>query len=116
VRVSREEFEALVEKAVDDLPEEFQEAIDNVMVMVEEEPSEDDLEGVGIDPDDPRQRLGDEGNGVLFVGERGMITCGGWSGMPRLLPLERHRDSHAEAAALAEPAWHAHQPWLRGSI
>jgi len=51
--VSREEFEALVEKAVDDLPEEFQEAIDNVMVMVEEEPSEDDLEGVGIDPDDP---------------------------------------------------------------
>lgn len=53
MRVSREEFEALVEKAVDDLPEEFQEAIDNVMVMVEEEPSDDDLEGVGIDPADP---------------------------------------------------------------
>ena len=53
MRVSREEFEALVEKAVQDLPEEFQEAIDNVMVMVEEEPDDDDLEGVGIDPADP---------------------------------------------------------------
>lgn len=52
MRVSREEFEALVERAVDDLPEEFQEAIDNVMVMVEEEPAADDLEGVGIDPED----------------------------------------------------------------
>jgi predicted Zn-dependent protease with MMP-like domain len=53
VRVSRAEFEALVERAVEALPEEFQEAIDNVMVMVEEEPSDDDLEGVGIDPEDP---------------------------------------------------------------
>lgn len=55
MRVSREEFEALVERAVDDLPEEFQEAIDNVMVMVEEEPSDEDLEEVGIDPEDPER-------------------------------------------------------------
>ena len=41
MRVSREEFEALVERAVDDLPEEFQQAIDNVMVMVEEEPDDE---------------------------------------------------------------------------
>ena len=25
-------------------------------------------------------------NGILFVGEKGFITCAGWSGMPRLLP------------------------------
>ncbi len=53
MRVSREEFEALVEQALEQLPEEFREALDNVAVMVEEEPDEEDLEGVGIDPDDP---------------------------------------------------------------
>lgn len=53
MRVPREEFEALVEEALEQLPEEFAAALDNVAVMVEEEPSGDDLEGVGIDPDDP---------------------------------------------------------------
>lgn len=53
MRVSREEFEALVEEALAQLPEEFAEALDNVAVMVEEEPSDEDLEEVGIDLDDP---------------------------------------------------------------
>lgn len=53
MRVSREEFEALVERALAELPEEFKGALDNVAVMVEDEPSEEDLESVGIDPDDP---------------------------------------------------------------
>lgn len=55
MRVSREEFEALVEQALEQLPEEFKEALDNVVVMVEEEPADEDLEGVGIDPDDPER-------------------------------------------------------------
>lgn len=55
MRVSREEFEALVEQALEQLPEQFKEALDNVAVMVEEEPSDEDLEGVGIDPDDPER-------------------------------------------------------------
>ena len=46
----------------------------------------------GIDPDDPKQRMGEGPNGIFFVGEKGILTCGGWSGMPRLLPLELHRD------------------------
>ena len=53
MRVSREEFEALVEEALEQLPEEFQAALENVAVMVEEEPSDEDLEEVGIDPEDP---------------------------------------------------------------
>jgi len=53
MRVSREEFEALVEEALAQLPEEFQAALDNVAVMVEEEPSDEDLEEVGMDPEDP---------------------------------------------------------------
>ena len=55
MRVSREEFEALVEQALEQLPEQFKEALDNVAVMVEEEPSDEDLEGVGIDPVDPER-------------------------------------------------------------
>jgi len=53
MRVSTEEFEALVEEALEQLPEEFKEALENVAVMVQEEPSDEDLEEVGIDPDDP---------------------------------------------------------------
>lgn len=53
MRVSHEEFEALVEEALEQLPEEFREALENVAVMVQEEPSAEDLEEVGIDPDDP---------------------------------------------------------------
>ncbi|HSM51219.1 MAG TPA: metallopeptidase family protein [Thermoanaerobaculia bacterium] len=53
MRVSRDEFEALVEKAVAGLPEEFRRLLDNVAVMVAEEPSDEDLEEVGMDPSDP---------------------------------------------------------------
>jgi predicted Zn-dependent protease with MMP-like domain len=55
MRVPPEEFEALVEQALEQLPDEFKAALENVAVMIEEEPSEDDLEGVGIDPDDPER-------------------------------------------------------------
>jgi predicted Zn-dependent protease with MMP-like domain len=53
VRVSREEFETLVEEALGQLPDEFRAALENVAVMVEEEPDREDLEGVGIDAEDP---------------------------------------------------------------
>jgi predicted Zn-dependent protease with MMP-like domain len=53
MRFSTREVEDLVGKALDELPEEFAELLDNVAVMVEEEPSDEDLETVGMDPDDP---------------------------------------------------------------
>ena len=46
----------------------------------------------GLDTSDPKQRLGEGTNGILFVGDKGMITCAGWAGMPRLLPLSLHRE------------------------
>jgi predicted Zn-dependent protease with MMP-like domain len=52
MRVPPEEFEALVEQAIDGLPEEFAELLENVVVTVEDEPSEEDLEAVGMDPED----------------------------------------------------------------
>jgi predicted dehydrogenase len=66
----------------------------------------------GIDPDDPKQVLGEDHNGILFVGERGLITCAGWSGMPRLLPLERHRDYVRPARSLPRVEGH-HADWLQ---
>jgi hypothetical protein len=67
---------------------------------------------LGIDPDDPIQRLGEGGDGILFVGEKGFITCGGWSGMPRLLPLELHRDYKRPPRSLARVEGH-HADWLK---
>lgn len=50
MRVPPEEFEALVEQALEGLPEEFAEILENVAVMVEEEPDPEDLEALGMEP------------------------------------------------------------------
>ncbi len=65
-----------------------------------------------LDPDDPRQRLGEGGNGILFVGDKGMITCAGWSGMPRLLPLELHRRYKRPPKTIPRVDGH-HANWLQ---
>ena len=46
-----EEVERLVGQALDELPEEFARLLDNVAVMVEEEPTDEDLESVGLSRD-----------------------------------------------------------------
>jgi predicted dehydrogenase len=66
----------------------------------------------GVDPDDPRQRLGDRGHGIYYVGEKGIITSGGWSEMPRLLPLELHRSYARPEKTLPRVPGH-HAGWLR---
>jgi predicted dehydrogenase len=66
----------------------------------------------GIDPDDPKQRMGEGPNGIYFVGDRGIITCGGWSGMPRLLPLELHREYKRPPKSLPRVSGH-HADWLQ---
>ena len=66
----------------------------------------------GVDPDDPVQRLGEGGNGILFIGEKGMITAAGWSGMPRLLPLDLHRDYKRPEKTLARVEGH-HADWIQ---
>ena len=36
---------------------------------------------------EPQRKLGD--NGIYFVGDKGVILCGGWAGTPRLIPETR---------------------------
>ena len=66
----------------------------------------------GIDPTNPRQRLGEGGNGILFIGDKGMITCGGWAGMPRLMPEERRKEYKAPEKWLPRVKGH-HADWLQ---
>jgi hypothetical protein len=68
---------------------------------------------LGLDPDDAKQRLGEGENGLLIIGEKGYLTCGGWSGMPRLLPLELHLNYKRPAKALPRVKGH-HADWLQG--
>jgi predicted dehydrogenase len=67
---------------------------------------------LGIDPDDPQQRLGEGENGLMVVGDKGILTCAGWSGMPRLLPMQLHRDYKRPPKTLPRVAGH-HADWLQ---
>jgi predicted Zn-dependent protease with MMP-like domain len=57
-RISIAKFRELVAEALDDLPEEWATELDNVFVVVEEEPSPDDLAAVGVDPNTGAELLG----------------------------------------------------------
>jgi predicted Zn-dependent protease with MMP-like domain len=50
MRISHADFDRLVEQALSDLPPQFSKILDNVVIIVEEEPSDDDLDLVE-DPD-----------------------------------------------------------------
>lgn len=58
MRISDDEFETLVAKALDTLPAEFAELLDNVVVMVEEEPTAEDLEIVGMSAEEGDELFG----------------------------------------------------------
>ncbi|HVS31659.1 MAG TPA: metallopeptidase family protein [Thermoanaerobaculia bacterium] len=60
MKVSTAQFESLVEEALHELPEEFASLLDNIAVVVEEEPNADDLEALDDhdDHDGPDELLG----------------------------------------------------------
>ncbi len=50
--LGRSDFERLVRQALEELPPEFADRLENVAVVVEEEPDPEDLRGVGLDPEE----------------------------------------------------------------
>ena len=75
-RLSRAEFEKLVEKAIAELPEEFRSRIENVVIAVEDEPTDEDY-ALTDTPDDED----------LFGIYRGsMRTEMSWDVLPELPP------------------------------
>lgn len=57
LRVSPRRFEELVARALDLLPPEFHEHMENVGVVIAEAPDRELLESMGMDPDDPQDTL-----------------------------------------------------------
>lgn len=53
MHVSREEFESIVAEAIEGLPEEFAERLENVEFVVEDYPRAEDYEGTGFEPGVP---------------------------------------------------------------
>ncbi|MBV8345751.1 MAG: metallopeptidase family protein [Candidatus Eremiobacteraeota bacterium] len=49
--LSRDEFERVVDEAIESLPRRFADLVENVAIAVEEEPSAEDLGSVDDDPD-----------------------------------------------------------------
>jgi predicted Zn-dependent protease with MMP-like domain len=70
VEVSRKRFEKLVEQALDLLPPEFQAHLENVSVVIEDEPDPELLAEMGFDPDDPDDTLFGLYEGVPLVERR----------------------------------------------
>lgn len=51
LRMSPGAFERAVVEALDDIPDDLAGLLDNVVVQVEEEPSEEEIRSVGLDPE-----------------------------------------------------------------
>lgn len=61
-----------------------------------------------LEDDDP---LGQSGNGILFVGDKGKIVCPGWGGPPKLLPFSRMDSFQRPPKTLPRSNGH-HRDWL----
>jgi hypothetical protein len=62
----------------------------------------------GLEDDD---QLGASGNGILFVGDKGLLTCPGWAGRPTLLPGAKDAEYKRPPKTLARGNGH-HRDWL----
>ncbi len=60
---------------------------------------------------EPGRRLGGGGNGILFVGDKGKIMCGGWGGSPRIIPETKMQEYKRPAKTIARSKGH-HRDWL----
>jgi predicted dehydrogenase len=56
-------------------------------------------------------QLGQGGNGILFIGDKGKIMCPGWGGSPLLLPISRMSEYKRPARTLERSKGH-HRDWL----
>ena len=52
-----------------------------------------------------------DGNGILFVGDKGKILCGGWASPPRLIPESRMREYERPEKTLPRSPGH-HREWI----
>jgi predicted Zn-dependent protease with MMP-like domain len=53
LKVSEKEFDRIVKRAIENIPEEIREHLDNILISVQKHPSKDILEEMEMDPDEP---------------------------------------------------------------
>ena len=53
MKVSEKEFDRIVKRAIENIPEEIREHLDNILISVQKHPSKDILEEMEMDPDEP---------------------------------------------------------------
>jgi hypothetical protein len=52
------------------------------------------------------------GNGIMFVGDKGKILCGGWSGPPRIIPEAKMKEYKRPEKTLKRSIGH-HKEWIQ---
>ena len=52
-----------------------------------------------------------DGNGILFIGDKGMLSSPGWGGRPRLLPGSKDKEYQRPEPTLVRSKGH-HREWL----
>jgi predicted Zn-dependent protease with MMP-like domain len=74
-------FEDLVERALDGLPTDVQKLLDNVAIVIEDEPTADDLERAGLQPHHTLYGLYDGVSGINYGAD--------WSPVPNKITIFR---------------------------
>lgn len=59
----------------------------------------------------PDEQLEGGGNGTLFIGEKGCISCAGWAGAPRIFPMSLHESYQRPAESIPRVKGH-HRDWI----
>ena len=70
----------------------------------------------GLRPERPEEleagrRVGGGGNGIIFVGDKGILMCGGWGGSPVIIPESRRKAYVPPEKVLPRSKGH-HRDWL----
>jgi predicted dehydrogenase len=60
----------------------------------------------------PGEKLEGGGNGIIFLGEKGVISCAGWGGTPRIIPDATMDAYQRPAKSIPRPKSH-HHDWLQ---
>ncbi|KPK63651.1 MAG: hypothetical protein AMS21_06575 [Gemmatimonas sp. SG8_38_2] len=74
IEMERATFERLVQRALDSLPEEFAERLENVAVVLEDEPDLEDLREMGLDPLTEADELLGLYKGVPLIEREGTLS------------------------------------------
>lgn len=59
----------------------------------------------------PEEQLEGGGNGTLFIGEKGCVSCAGWAGAPRVYPLSLHESYQRPSESIPRSKGH-HRDWI----